>query len=179
MPKFARSLAIASLLACAAAISGTANAQAFSDYLENKLVDHLLRGQTLASPTNVYVGLSTSACNDTSVGTEVTGGSYARVTVASSLANWAGTQSTGSTSASSGTGGSTAPPPTTPPSLSRLPRQGGAPSPTGFWPTPPAAATSCSARRCPPPRPSVPATPSAFPSRRSPSRCSKRQGHAA
>lgn len=36
---------------------------------------------------------------------EVTGGSYARVAVTCSLANFAGTQSTGSTTASSGTGG--------------------------------------------------------------------------
>lgn len=35
----------------------------------------------------------------------MTGGSYARVAVTSSLANWAGTQSAGSTTASSGTGG--------------------------------------------------------------------------
>ena len=37
----------------------------------------------------------------------MTGGSYARVAVASSLANWAGTQSAGSTVASTGTGGTT------------------------------------------------------------------------
>lgn len=39
--------------------------------------------------------------------TEVTGGSYARVSVAASLANFAGTQSAGSTTASTGTGGAT------------------------------------------------------------------------
>lgn len=38
---------------------------------------------------------------------EVTGGAYARQAVAASLANWAGTQSAGSTTASSGTGGTT------------------------------------------------------------------------
>nr|WP_297388299.1 hypothetical protein [uncultured Roseateles sp.] len=90
-----------------AALAPLAGAQAFSDYLENKLIDHLLRGQTLTAPATVYVGLSTAACGDSGFGTEVTGGSYARVAVTSSLANWAGTQSAGSTTASSGTGGQT------------------------------------------------------------------------
>ncbi len=84
-----------------------APAQAISDYLENKLVDFLFRGQSLTAPGTIYVGLSTSACSDSSTGTEVATGSYARVAVGSSLANWAGTQSPGSTSASSGTGGQT------------------------------------------------------------------------
>lgn len=80
---------------------------ALSDYLENKLIDWLLRGQTFTPPATAYVGLLTAAPSDTGGGTEVSGGSYARVSVASSLANWAGTQSAGSTSASSGTGGTT------------------------------------------------------------------------
>lgn len=84
-----------------------AQAQAFSDYLENELIDFLFRAQSLTAPATIYVGLSTSACSDSGFGTEVTGGSYARVDVTSSLANWAGTQSAGSTSASSGTGGQT------------------------------------------------------------------------
>lgn len=80
---------------------------AMSDYLENKLIDQLFRGQSAPTTTNLYVGLLTAAPSDTGGGTEVSGGSYARVTVASSLANWAGTQSAGSTVASSGTGGQT------------------------------------------------------------------------
>lgn len=80
---------------------------ALSDYLENKLLDFLLRGQTFTAPTTVYVGLLTAAPSDTGGGTEASGGSYARVAVASSLANWAGTQSAASTTASSGTGGTT------------------------------------------------------------------------
>lgn len=78
-----------------------------SDYLENKLIDHVLRGQTFTAPTNVYVALFTGAPSDSGGGTEVSGGSYARVQVACSLANFAGTQSAGSTTASSGTGGQT------------------------------------------------------------------------
>lgn len=84
-----------------------AHAQSLSDYVENNAVDYILRAQTWSISANVFVGLSTAACSDSSVGTEVSGGSYARVSVARSLANWAGTQSAGSTSASSGTGGQT------------------------------------------------------------------------
>ena len=80
---------------------------AMSDYLENKLVDLILRGQTFTPPATVYVSLHTSATTDAGGGTEVTGGNYARAAVTSSLANWAGTQSAGSTTASSGTGGAT------------------------------------------------------------------------
>lgn len=87
--------------------SSMLHAAAMSDYLENKLIDTLLRGQTFTMPTTVYYALATASGNDAACGTEVTGGSYARVAVTSSLANWAGTQSAGSTTASSGTGGTT------------------------------------------------------------------------
>lgn len=80
---------------------------ALSDYLENKIIDWLLRGQAYTPPTTVYVGLVTVADNDAAGGTEVTGGSYARVAVTSSLANWAGTQGAGTTVASTGTTGTT------------------------------------------------------------------------
>lgn len=90
---------------------------AMSDFLENKIVDFLFRGQALGitgasaaagtGPTNLYVGLYTANPTDVAGGTEVTGGSYARVTVASALANWAGTQAAASTVASSGTSGTT------------------------------------------------------------------------
>jgi hypothetical protein len=62
---------------------------------------------TMPALNNLYVALFTVTPSDSGGGTEVTGGSYARVTVASTLANWAGTQSTGSTTASTGTGGAT------------------------------------------------------------------------
>lgn len=80
---------------------------AMSDYLENKLVDQLFRGQSAPTTTTLYVALLTAAPSDSGGGTEVAGGSYARVAVTSSLANWAGTQSSGSTTVSSGTGGQT------------------------------------------------------------------------
>jgi len=80
---------------------------AMSDFLENKLIDQLFRGQAAPTTTTLYVGLLTAAPSDSGGGTEVSGGSYARVAVTSSLANWAGTQSAGSTTASSGSGGQT------------------------------------------------------------------------
>lgn len=79
-----------------------------SDYLENKLIDYVLRAQTFTAPATVYAALLTTNDNDAhGTAVEVATGSYARVAVTSSLANWAGTQSAGSTSASSGTGGTT------------------------------------------------------------------------
>jgi hypothetical protein len=79
---------------------------AMSDYLENKLVDLTLRGQAFTAPATLYFGLHTAATTDAGGGTEVTGGSYARVAVTASLANFNGTQ--GSAGAvSSGTGGVT------------------------------------------------------------------------
>lgn len=78
-----------------------------SDYLENKLIDWLLRGQAFTPPATVYIGLLTAAPTDAGGGTEVAGGAYARAAVASSLANWAGTQAPGSTVASTGTNATT------------------------------------------------------------------------
>jgi len=85
-----------------------AHAGAMTDYAENKVVDALLRGQSLGAPANWYIGLDTVACGDAAgTGTEVSGGNYGRVTVTASLSAWAGTQSAGSTTASSGTNGTT------------------------------------------------------------------------
>lgn len=84
-----------------------AHAASMSDYLENKVIDWLFRGQTFTVPTTQYFALATSAGSDTACGTEVSGGSYARASLASSLTNWAGTQSSASTTASTGTGGTT------------------------------------------------------------------------
>ena len=80
---------------------------ALTDYLENKIVDWLLRAQAFAPPVTSYVGLFTAGPSDTGGGTEVSGNAYARVAITSALANWAGTQSAASTIASSGTNGTT------------------------------------------------------------------------
>lgn len=92
---------IATLLAVT---SMTAFAASMSDYLENKLVDHVFRATAYTAPATVYVGLGTAACSDSSFGTEATGGSYARVAITSATTAWKGTHGT-TTGASSGTGG--------------------------------------------------------------------------
>lgn len=53
----------------------------FSNYLENKLLDHVLRNVSYTSPSTVWVGLFTSNPTDAGSGTEVTGGAYARQTL--------------------------------------------------------------------------------------------------
>lgn len=98
---------VLSIAAAGAFAPQTAHAQAFSDHLENKIIDWLLRGQAFTPPATTYVALFTASCNDAGGGTEASGGNYARQSVSSALANWAGTQSAGSTTASSGTGGVT------------------------------------------------------------------------
>lgn len=51
-----------------------------SNYLENKLIDHFLGTTTYTKPT-AYLALYTVAPTDSTSGTEVTGGSYARQAV--------------------------------------------------------------------------------------------------
>jgi hypothetical protein len=53
----------------------------FSNYLENAVIDAVLRNTSYTSPTTVYVGLYTSDPTDADSGTEVSGGSYARTAV--------------------------------------------------------------------------------------------------
>ncbi len=49
-----------------------------TDYLEDKLRDHVLRNIAYTSPTAVYLGLFSTATTDAGGGTEAVGGSYAR-----------------------------------------------------------------------------------------------------
>ena len=53
----------------------------FSNYLENALINAVLRNTTYTSPATVYVSLYTSDPTDADSGTEVSGGSYARTAV--------------------------------------------------------------------------------------------------
>jgi len=76
-----------------------------SDYLANKLIDLLFRGQAYTWPASTYAALYTTAPSNAGGGTEVAGGSYARVAIASSMVAWSGTQGAGTTAASTGTGG--------------------------------------------------------------------------
>lgn len=56
-------------------------AYAFSDYLENALLNATLRGVAYTAPTTVYVALFTSDPTDAATGTEVAGGAYARQSI--------------------------------------------------------------------------------------------------
>ena len=78
-----------------------------TNFLENQIIDWFFRGQAFTPPTNLHFALFTVAPTEAGGGTEVTGGGYARVSVARTLAAWAGTQAAGSTTASTGTGGTT------------------------------------------------------------------------
>ena len=77
----------------------------FTNFAENKIVDAIFRGQALGVPATFHIGLMTADTADGTVLTEVAGGSYARVAITSSLANWSGTQGAGTNVASTGTTG--------------------------------------------------------------------------
>jgi hypothetical protein len=53
----------------------------FTDFMENKIIDHMLRNQAYTPPSTLYVALFTSATADDGTGTEVSGGAYARQAV--------------------------------------------------------------------------------------------------
>ncbi len=94
--------------AALAFVATVALAGSGSNYIQNKYwIDGFFRGQSYSVPTTLYIALATTAGSQAACGTEVSGGSYARVAVTSSLANWAGTQGATSTTASTGTTGTT------------------------------------------------------------------------
>ena len=57
----------------------------FTNFLEQKVLEHVFRNVAYTSPTALYVGLFTSTPSDSTAGTEVSGGSYARQSVAFSF----------------------------------------------------------------------------------------------
>lgn len=59
-----------------------------SDYLENKLNDHVLGNTSFSTPATVYMAAFTVAPTDAGGGTEATGGSYARVSITNNTTNW-------------------------------------------------------------------------------------------
>jgi len=61
---------------------------AISDFLEQSWLNHTFRTTAYTQPTNVHVALFTAAPSDSGGGTEVTGGAYARVSVARADAQW-------------------------------------------------------------------------------------------
>ena len=59
-----------------------------TNYLEGKLLDLVLGAVAFTAPVTVWVGLYTAAPTDAGGGTEVSGGSYARVSVTNNATNW-------------------------------------------------------------------------------------------
>ena len=59
-----------------------------SDYLENKFLDLIFGAQALTGPANLFFALFTANPSDAGGGTEVSGGSYARVSVTNNLTNF-------------------------------------------------------------------------------------------
>jgi len=61
----------------------------FSNFLEDEILDHVFGAAAYTAPATVYVSLYTVTPTDASAsGTEVTGGSYARVAVTNNATNW-------------------------------------------------------------------------------------------
>jgi hypothetical protein len=59
-----------------------------SSYLANKVLDHILGNTAYTTPTTLYVALFTAMPTSTGGGTEVSGGSYARLSVTNNSTNW-------------------------------------------------------------------------------------------
>ena len=69
-----------------------------TNYLEDKIMNHVFGSTTFTKPTNWYVGLLTATPSDSAAGTEVTGGSYARMVCAFTITG-TGTAQAANTSA--------------------------------------------------------------------------------
>lgn len=64
---------------------------ALTNYTEDELIKHLFRTGSMTKPSGLHVALFTSVPGEAGGGTEVSGGSYARVASAPGDANWAAT----------------------------------------------------------------------------------------
>lgn len=67
---------------------------AMSDYLENEILDHILRNAAYTPASTVYIGLSTGSFNDDNSGTELSGSGYARQSIAFDAASGGATDNT-------------------------------------------------------------------------------------
>jgi len=67
---------------------------AMSDYLENKVLDHILATTAFTKPSAVYLGLSIASMGDNAGGTELSGNGYARVSIAFDAASGGTTDNT-------------------------------------------------------------------------------------
>lgn len=76
----------------------------FGDYLEGKVLDAVFGATALPTIGTHYIALYTVIPTDANAGgTEVTGGSYARVAVTNNTTNWAAATGTSPTSKANGT----------------------------------------------------------------------------
>lgn len=80
---------------------------ALSNFWENELIDHLFRARSYTAPSAMHFALFTAAPGEAGGGTEVSGGSYARVSYAPGFANFEGTNGETTDVDSAGTGGAT------------------------------------------------------------------------
>ena len=66
-------------------------ASGLSDYFENEIIGYIFGGRAYTNPATYYVGLWTATLSDASTGStagEVSGGSYARVSVTNNSSNF-------------------------------------------------------------------------------------------
>lgn len=75
----------------------------WSAYLAKKVLDHLWGKTTFTAPATTYFALFTVMPTPTGGGTEVSGGSYARVAVTNNTTNWPNATGSGPASKSNGT----------------------------------------------------------------------------
>ena len=64
----------------------------FTNYLEDKVLNHVFGGTAYTAPSTLYVGLFTAAPGETGGGTEVSGNGYARQSAAMSVSGTSPTE---------------------------------------------------------------------------------------
>jgi len=77
---------------------------AMSDYLENEILDHILRNAAYTPASTVYIGLSTGSFNDDNSGTELSGNGYTRKAIAFDAASGGATDNTSAVDFDAATG---------------------------------------------------------------------------
>jgi hypothetical protein len=75
---------------------------AFSDYLENKVLDHVLTNTAYSRDATVYLSLHTADPGESGASSEVSGGSYARVAITNNNTNFPVCASTGTPTKTNG-----------------------------------------------------------------------------
>jgi hypothetical protein len=67
------------------------------DYLETRILDHVLGGPDFVRPATMYLALFVASPTDAGGGSEVSAGGYARVAVLNNTANWPAASGTAAT----------------------------------------------------------------------------------